>query len=429
MLEINETSDLKYNNNNNNKNEILIDTDSYNNNLSEEEILKCKENGFILIGKTGVGKTSLLNIIFGEEVGKVGYSSKSETSQSNFYCIKEKTIIDFKYFCIIDTPGLYDSRGFDVDINQKKDIQNLISKQKIKIKAILFLSNFQNERFDFSEQNTLIEYNALFPMKDFWRRMILIFTHYYGDPEGDTKEEIEERSLETFIQITKGIMEKIKNVSDPIEFQDLNRQYINIFSKAKSDKQIRNNTSIRNKLISEILRYIEYPPMFSQLKIFHFEKYEIEKDDDFIYDCDLIIYLDANNNVIKKDFNILHKYPNNEINKKDQKISYDTQKCEIDEEKNLINVKSNIEGFQKIFQNKKSKVGGVMTIASIIGIIFSSFFFLPTVPLCVTTLIGGIYVLKNSNDEQQKIEQDKIKEIIENEGINEEIKKLKNNQD
>ena len=33
--------------------------------LTDEEILKCKENGFILIGKTGIGKTSLLNIIFG----------------------------------------------------------------------------------------------------------------------------------------------------------------------------------------------------------------------------------------------------------------------------------------------------------------------------------------------------------------------------
>jgi len=80
----------------------------------------------------------------------------------------------------------------------------------------------QNERFDFSEQNTLIEYNGIFPMKDFWRRIILIFTHYYVDPEGDTKEEIEERSLECFIQIMKRIMEKIKNVSDPVEFQDLN---------------------------------------------------------------------------------------------------------------------------------------------------------------------------------------------------------------
>lgn len=121
----------------------------------------------------------------------------------------------------------------------------------------------QNERFDFSEQNTLIEYNGIFPMKDFWRRIILIFTHYYGDPEGDTKEEIEERSLECFIQIIKRIMEKIKNVFDPEEFQDLNRKYINIYSKAKNDKQIKSNLPIRNNLLLKIYKYIKYSPMFS----------------------------------------------------------------------------------------------------------------------------------------------------------------------
>lgn len=31
-------------------------------------------------------------------------------------------------------------------------------------------------------------------------------------------------------------MEKIKNISDPVEFQDLNRKYFNIYSKAKNDQ-------------------------------------------------------------------------------------------------------------------------------------------------------------------------------------------------
>ena len=48
-------------------------------NFRNEEIEKAKENGFILIGKTGVGKTSLLNVICGKDRGIVGYSSQSET--------------------------------------------------------------------------------------------------------------------------------------------------------------------------------------------------------------------------------------------------------------------------------------------------------------------------------------------------------------
>ena len=100
--------------------------------MKKEEILKCKDNGFILIGKTGVGKTSLLNVIYGDEIGKVGHSSKSETKMSNYYCIKEKVNNEIIYFCIIDTPGLYDTHGIDADINQKKRYSKIDIKRKYK---------------------------------------------------------------------------------------------------------------------------------------------------------------------------------------------------------------------------------------------------------------------------------------------------------
>jgi hypothetical protein len=64
-----------------------------------------------------------------------------------------------------------------------------------------------------------------------------------------------------------------------------------------------------------------------------------------------------------------------------------------------------------------------MTIFSIIGIIFSGIFFLPCVPVCITTLVGGVYIIKNTSEEEKKNEQEKINEIIENNNINEEVKK------
>ena len=70
----------KNNFNNINKEKSIQNKNSEDNNnkLTKEEILKAKENGFILIGKTGVGKISLLNLIYGNNVGKVGYSINSE---------------------------------------------------------------------------------------------------------------------------------------------------------------------------------------------------------------------------------------------------------------------------------------------------------------------------------------------------------------
>ena len=41
---------------------------------------------------------------------------------------------------------------------------------------------------------SLLSYNALFQLKNFWERIIVLFTHYYGDPNGDIKEEIKERA-------------------------------------------------------------------------------------------------------------------------------------------------------------------------------------------------------------------------------------------
>lgn len=44
---------------------------------------------------------------------------------------------------------------------------SLISKENIKIKGLLFLTNFQSERLDASEQKTLMDYIKMFPLKDF----------------------------------------------------------------------------------------------------------------------------------------------------------------------------------------------------------------------------------------------------------------------
>ena len=417
MEEFNQKSELDFIDNNL---QPLIDSKIYS--LTDEEILKCKENSFILIGKTGVGKTALLNVIYGEEIGKVGHTSKSETKDSNYYCIKEKIENEFIYFCIIDTPGLYDTNGFDADINQKKNIMKLISKENLKIKGLLFLSNFQNERFDASEQQSLLEYNALFPLKEFWKRIILVFTHYYGDPDGDSKEEILERSNKCLTDIIKRIMLKVDGVSKPINYKDINRQYVNIYSKIKNEKQAKMNDSIRKKLILSISQYLKLSPMFNQLQIFNFEKYEIDLNDEYLYDCDLTIYLDSDNNIINQKLNILNKYKKLDFDRNGQKITFNSQKCIIDENGHLQIINEKKEGIENILPDFKSKIGGAVTLFSVIGLIFSiSFPF--TFPICLITLTGGVITIKKSRDEKNKIEQEKIEEIIENQKIKEIIKK------
>ena len=57
-------------------------------NLNKEEIIMAKKNGFIISGKTGSGKTILLNAIFWKEMGKVERSAKKVTIKSKVYYYK-----------------------------------------------------------------------------------------------------------------------------------------------------------------------------------------------------------------------------------------------------------------------------------------------------------------------------------------------------
>ena len=389
--------------------------------LNKEEILKAKENGFILIGKTGVGKTTLLNLIYKDNVGKVGHSTKSETIKSNYYCIKEKVKSDDIYFCIIDTPGLFDTNGIKEDTKQKEDIKNLISREKIKIKGLLFLTNYQNERFDFSEQDTLIQYNAIFPLKEFWKRIILIFTHYYGDPDGDTKEDILNKSNKILPNIINNIMNKVKNVSYPLSFFEIKKKYINIYSNPRTIKQIESNEDYRKDIILDIIQLTNSSPMFSKLEIFHFEKYEIKENDNYLYDCDLNVYLDANGNVVHKEFFPKNKYKKNAELLNSQKITLNIEDCLINKDGNLIKNHKKKEGYKEIFKNINDKISNKMTIVSLIGLVFSGLFFPQIAPLCMPTLLGGLFI--NESYDQQEKEKKKIDTIMKDQNIYNEIKK------
>ena len=130
-------------------------------NLSVEEKEQAKQNGFILVGKTGNGKTTLLNAIFNKVVGKAERIAAAVTKESTVYYYK---LTNGKVVALIDTPGLGDTDKItieDIDNKHLQGITKVISDEKIHIKGILFLVNFQKERFDSDEQNALLNYNLL----------------------------------------------------------------------------------------------------------------------------------------------------------------------------------------------------------------------------------------------------------------------------
>ena len=247
--------------------------------LNDDEKNESKQNGFIIAGKAGTGKTTLLNAVFGKEVGIAKVSAKCVTKESKVYYYK---LENGKCISLIDTPGLADDeKNFGqerIDDIHLEGIAKVISQENIHIKGILFLVNFQNERFDSTEQDALLNYNKTFPLKRFWKSLIVIYTHYYGDEDGESKEEIKELRDETNSEIFSKLMEKVKNVSDVIEYKDLKIRYFNLASKPKTEKQKLNNIKYRDELEILLDELSKDEPLFRRVEVNHIENYKLEEN-------------------------------------------------------------------------------------------------------------------------------------------------------
>ena len=275
-------------------------------NLSEREIEVAKQNGFILAGKTGSGKTTLLNAIFGKEVGIVKRSPVTITKNSSiYYCRLENG----NCVSLVDTPGLSDTNTIenkDIDNIHLEELLKFISEQKIHIKGILFLINFQSERLDIGDQNALLNYNRAFPLRRFWKNLIVIFTHYFADPDGDDEEEMKINIEKANGEIFSRIMDKVKDVSDVIDYNNLKIRYYNSYSPAKNEKQINKNIKVRDDLEILLNELSKNEPLFNQIEIMHIKNYKItENGKDYLAEVEIIRDFDQNNEPLKENIKII----------------------------------------------------------------------------------------------------------------------------
>jgi GTPase Era involved in 16S rRNA processing len=280
-------------------------------NLTEKEKEEAKQNGFILVGKTGAGKTTILNAIFNKVMGKVEKSAISVTKISTIYYYK---LTNGKVVCLVDTPGLADTEKTEkknIDNIHLEGITKVISDSQIHIKGILFLVNFQSERFDASEQEALLNYNTVFPLKSFWKSLALIYTHFYSDPNEDEDEEsMKESRRVSNGEIFEKLMEKVKGVSDPISYNDLKIKYCNSYSEAKNNnKKKKNNDKTREELESLFDEISKNPPLFNQVEVQHITNHRWTEEDgnEYIGEVEIIYFFDLNKEPIKKRMNIIKK--------------------------------------------------------------------------------------------------------------------------
>lgn len=343
--------------------------------LTEEERQSARENGFVISGKTGAGKTTLLNAIFGKEVGKAERSLKSVTQESTIYYYK---LENGKCITLVDTPGLSDASKIEnkeIDNIHLDGITKVISEQNIHIKGILFLVNFQNERFDADEQEALLKYNEVFPLKKFWQNLIVIFTHHFADPDGDNEEEMKSNRDKSNGEIFCKIMDKVKNVSDVIDYKGLKIRYFNSYSPEKNEKQKIKNVKVRDELEIVLDNLIQSEPLFSRVEIVHSKNYKMKDEKTgqlYLAEVQIIGYFDLNNRPLRENVKVLTKIPISENEEKSlppEEVEVNVCQGAKDESGDLIHKTQkgdeNTSYYVKNYQGTKTGAG----IGSIAGIL------------------------------------------------------------
>ncbi|XP_049923738.1 GTPase IMAP family member 7-like [Epinephelus moara] len=134
-----------------------------------------------ILGKTGAGKSSLANTIFGEELFKTSHNLNSETRK----CQAETRSVNGRNITLIDTPGFFDTDGDDDKL--KPEIVRCITECAPGPHAFLIVLTWG--RYTKQEQDVIIKINEYFS-EEVFKYTTVLFTHGDQLPAGETIENL-----------------------------------------------------------------------------------------------------------------------------------------------------------------------------------------------------------------------------------------------
>ena len=183
-------------------------------NLLVDEI---KDKIAVLLGKTGVGKSSFINCITNKEECKVSPNYNSCTHK-----LKHVDLLRGEYnLYFVDTPGLDDAKGDDKNI----EVLNNLKQKYPRINALLICVDFSENRLSKSLETAIKKFMEIFPCSNFWKHVLIIRTKAMRGPKFEKmKNNIQGELLNGIINNSElNIIMKNNNINIPTE---LNEYYV-----------------------------------------------------------------------------------------------------------------------------------------------------------------------------------------------------------
>ena len=201
------------------------------------------DNAFLLLGVTGVGKSTLIKILSEDESIKINSNFRERGTEEikSYNCSFE----NFNY-SLIDTPG-YDYSN-ENDPKKYEYIDKVLKTNKYKIKGILLLISFQDSRFGACQRKGLEKIVSSFPLDNFWDYIILVFTKTFAEDD-DELEELKIRTLKDYEEIFDVLISgfyHVKNIKK-VNFSSIKIVFINSKKNSKKDN-FKELISILNKI-------------------------------------------------------------------------------------------------------------------------------------------------------------------------------------
>ena len=193
----------------------------------------------LLLGITGVGKSTLIKILSEDESVKIGDSLKSETKDASSH----KCQIDNFNYLLIGSPGYDDSKNF-------LNIKQSLTSNNYKIKGIVLMFSFQEKRFGESHRKGLERIISLIPLDNFWDYITIIFTKTFLDDEDELKDK---KTLKDFQQIFDTLISAFQKA------KNINKVFVNLKEKKTRKDKLNDMTSIFKK-------NSKLEPLFHKLK-------------------------------------------------------------------------------------------------------------------------------------------------------------------